>query len=231
MEQHEVVIEARNLTKSFGELQIIKGISMDVRRGEIVGIVGASGAGKTTLLHIISSLDRPDSGEVLINGVDIHRLSSNEQADFRNRHIGFVFQFHQLMPEFTAQENVAIPAMISGKSRSKAMRDAAELLARLRLSERLDHKPSSLSGGEKQRVAVARALINNPSIIFADEPTGALDSGHKEEMHDLFLQLREELGQTFVIVSHDATLSRIANRTILLKDGLVQEEITAHEGT
>ncbi|MDO5036629.1 MAG: ABC transporter ATP-binding protein [Porphyromonas sp.] len=224
MKHKEIVIEARDLTKSFGELEIIKGISLSVNRREIIGIVGASGAGKTTLLQLLSTLDRPDSGTVVINGTDINRLSSNEQATFRNRHIGFVFQFHQLMPEFTAQENVAIPAMIKGESKSRAMERARQLLEQLHLGERLEHKPAALSGGEKQRVAVARALINQPSIIFADEPTGALDSGHKEELHELFLQLREEIGQTFIIVSHDPTLSEIADRTVLIEDGRVKSE-------
>lgn len=217
----EVIIKAEGIYKSFGTLEILKGITMEVKPHEIVAIVGASGAGKTTLLQILGTLDQPDAGEVVIDGVSVHQLSSNEQADFRNKKMGFVFQAHQLLPEFTAIENVAIPAMIGGMSKQNALEKAKGILERLGLGERLEHKPAQLSGGEKQRVAVARALINEPVLIFADEPTGALDSGNKEELHALFRQLRDETGQTILIVSHDPDISKIADRTIRLQDGMV----------
>lgn len=217
----EVIIKAEGIYKSFGTLEILKGITMEVKPHEIVAIVGASGAGKTTLLQILGTLDQPDAGEVVIDGVSVHQLSSNEQADFRNKKMGFVFQAHQLLPEFTAIENVAIPAMIGGMSKKNALEKAKGILERLGLGERLEHKPAQLSGGEKQRVAVARALINEPVLIFADEPTGALDSGNKEELHALFRQLRDETGQTILIVSHDPDISKIADRTIRLQDGMV----------
>lgn len=217
----EVIIKAEGIYKSFGTLEILKGITMEVKPHEIVAIVGASGAGKTTLLQILGTLDQPDAGDVVIDGVSVHQLSSNEQADFRNKKMGFVFQAHQLLPEFTAIENVAIPAMIGGMSKQNALEKAKGILERLGLGERLEHKPAQLSGGEKQRVAVARALINEPVLIFADEPTGALDSGNKEELHALFRQLRDETGQTILIVSHDPDISKIADRTIRLQDGMV----------
>lgn len=219
------IITAEEIHKSFGPLEILKGVSLKVHRSEIVAIVGASGAGKTTLLQILGLLDRPDRGTVLINDVDVHRLSTNRQADFRNRHIGFVFQFHQLLPEFSAEENVAITAMIGGMGKQAALQKARERLTRLGLQDRLTHRPAQLSGGEKQRVAVARALINDPEVVFADEPTGALDSANKSELHRIFLELREQTGQTFVVVTHDPEISKIADRTILLKDGRITSEM------
>lgn len=217
----KTIIRTESLRKSYGTLEILKGISMEVQEHEIVAIVGASGAGKTTLLQILGTLDRPDEGEVFIDGVSVHSLGSDAQADFRNKRIGFVFQSHRLLPEFTAVENVAIPAMIGGATKKTALAKATSILTDLGLKERLDHKPNQLSGGEKQRVAVARALINEPQLIFADEPTGALDSGNKEELHALFRRLRDRGGQTFVIVSHDPEISSIADRTIHLQDGQV----------
>lgn len=218
------IIEARDVHKSFGALEILKGVSMEVHRSEIVAIVGASGAGKTTLLQILGTLDQPDRGTIFINGVAVHDLDADRQADFRNRHIGFVFQFHQLMPEFSAEENVAIPALIAGEKRGAALEKARLLLTQLGLADRLTHRPAELSGGEKQRVAVARALVNSPEVIFADEPTGALDSANKSELHQIFLDLREQTGQTFVVVTHDPEISKIADRTILLKDGRITTE-------
>lgn len=217
----EVVIRGENICKSFGSLQILKGVSLEVRKGEIVAIIGASGAGKTTLLQILGTLDSADAGIIDILGKRVGEMNSNQQADFRNQNIGFVFQFHQLLPEFTAQENVALPAMIAGQSKKVAMKKAEALLTSLNLAERLTHKPNALSGGEKQRVAVARALINDPVLIFADEPSGALDSEHKEELHKIFRQLRDERQQTFVIVTHDDTLSAFADKVIRLKDGRI----------
>lgn len=217
----EVVIRGENIYKSFGPLQILKGVSLEVRKGEIVAIIGASGAGKTTLLQILGTLDSADAGTIDILGKRVGEMNSNQQADFRNQNIGFVFQFHQLLPEFTAQENVALPAMIAGHSKKVAMKKAEALLTSLNLAERLTHKPNALSGGEKQRVAVARALINDPVLIFADEPSGALDSEHKEELHKIFRQLRDERQQTFVIVTHDDTLSAFADKVIRLKDGRI----------
>lgn len=217
----EVVIRGENICKSFGPLQILKGVSLEVRKGEIVAIIGASGAGKTTLLQILGTLDSADAGTIDILGKRVGEMNSNRQADFRNQNIGFVFQFHQLLPEFTAQENVALPAMIAGESKKVAMKKAEDLLTSLNLAERLTHKPNALSGGEKQRVAVARALINDPVLIFADEPSGALDSEHKEELHKIFRQLRDERQQTFVIVTHDDTLAAFADKVIRLKDGRI----------
>lgn len=224
------MIEVRNITKSFGSLQVLKGIDLSIGNGEVVSIVGPSGAGKTTLLQIMGTLDTPDAGSVIIDGVDVTTLKDKELAKYRNKHLGFVFQFHQLLPEFTALENVMIPAMIAGKS-SKQMRERAkELLEFLGLAERADHKPSELSGGEKQRVAVARALMNNPQIIFADEPSGSLDSKNKAELHQLFFDLRDKYGQTFVIVTHDEGLSQITDRTIHLKDGNIVNNNTDDNG-
>lgn len=218
------MISIKNITKSFGKLQVLKGIDLHIGKGEIVSIVGPSGAGKTTLLQIIGTLDTPDSGEINIDGIDVRKLGQKKLADFRNRHIGFVFQFHQLLPEFTALENIMIPAFIAGMSKSEAKKRAMELLDFMGLAERAKHKPNQLSGGEKQRVAVARALVNNPSVILADEPSGSLDSQNKAELHQLFFDLRDKMGQTFVIVTHDETLASITDRTIHMKDGRLEKE-------
>lgn len=215
------MIEIQGITKSFGELQVLKGIDLIIYKGEVVSVVGPSGAGKTTLLQIMGTLDKADSGSVVINGIEVGRLKEKELAAFRNKQIGFVFQFHQLLPEFTAMENVMIPALIGGMSSDKAMKKAKETLAFLGLAERASHKPAELSGGEKQRVAVARALINDPAVIFADEPSGSLDSKNKEELHQLFFDLREKLGQTFVIVTHDEGLAQLTDRTIHMVDGRI----------
>jgi lipoprotein-releasing system ATP-binding protein len=215
------MIQLRGITKSFGSLQVLRGIDLDIARGEIVSIVGPSGAGKTTLLQIMGTLDRPDSGQTLIDGQDVSRLGEKRLALFRNQHIGFVFQFHQLLPEFTALENVMIPAFIGGAGRREAEQRATELLAFMGLQERATHKPNELSGGEKQRVAVARALMNNPSVVMADEPSGSLDSQNKEELHRLFFDLRDRFGQTFVIVTHDETLAGMTDRTIHMMDGML----------
>ena len=215
------MIQTQAITKRFDRLQILKGIDIEVQDREIVAIVGPSGAGKTTLLQIIGTLDRPDSGHVFIDGVDPFTLGERRMAAFRNQHIGFVFQFHRLLPEFTALENVMIPALIARDSAQEAERKARELLDYLRLSDRITHKPAQLSGGEKQRVAVARALINRPGVVLADEPSGSLDSHSKEELHALFFDLRRDLGQTFVIVTHDEALAAKADRTIRMRDGVI----------
>lgn len=215
------MIQTQGITKSFGALQVLKGIDLTIGKGEIVTIVGPSGAGKTTLLQIIGTLDQPDSGSLTINGTDVSRLNEKALSAFRNKNIGFVFQFHQLLPEFTALENVMIPALIGGTKRSDALAKAKKILDDLRLSDRMEHKPAELSGGEKQRVAVARALINDPAVILADEPSGSLDSQNKEELHALFFDLRERLGQTFVIVTHDETLAQKSDRVIHIRDGIV----------
>ena len=224
------MIDIQGITKSFGSLQVLKGIDLHIGRGEVVSIVGPSGAGKTTLLQIVGTLDKPDSGEVVIDGVKVGGLNKKKLADFRNRHIGFVFQFHQLLPEFTALENIMIPAFIGGASKKTAEQRARELLRFMNLEDRASHKPSELSGGEKQRVAVARALVNNPAVVLADEPSGSLDSKNKEELHRLFFDLRDKFGQTFFIVTHDEQLAKITDRTIAMKDGmLVNEETTDNE--
>ena len=217
------MIDIKGITKSFGSLQVLKGIDLHINKGEVVSIVGPSGAGKTTLLQIIGPLDRPDEGSVVVDGIDVSKLSQRKLSDFRNQHIGFVFQFHQLLPEFTALENIMIPAFIAGKSRKEAKARTDELLDFMGLSERALHKPAELSGGEKQRVAVARALVNNPAVILADEPSGSLDSHNKAELHQLFFDLRDKFGQTFVIVTHDEGLASITDRTIHLKDGMVEK--------
>ena len=215
------MIELSGITKSFGTLQVLKGIDLLIGKGEIVSIVGPSGAGKTTLLQIMGTLDKADAGTVILNGTEVNRLKEKELSAFRNQQIGFVFQFHQLLPEFTALENVMIPAFISVASSGDAMKRAKETLDFLGLAERASHKPAELSGGEKQRVAVARALINSPAVILADEPSGSLDTRNKEELHQLFFDLRDKLGQTFVIVTHDETLAKLTDRTIHMVDGRI----------
>jgi lipoprotein-releasing system ATP-binding protein len=218
------MIKAAGITKSYGELKVLKGIDLNISEKEVVSIVGASGAGKTTLLQILGTLDNPDSGSILYKGTDICRLRGKQLASFRNGNIGFVFQFHQLLPEFTALENVCIPAYIAGKSKSEAEGKASELLSFLNLSDRMEHKPSELSGGEQQRVAVARALINSPSVILADEPSGNLDSENKNELHKLFFKLRDTFSQTIIIVTHDRQLAAMSDRILHIKDGLIVNE-------
>lgn len=216
----EAIIEAKGIEKSFGKLKVLKGIGLEVGRSEVLSIMGASGAGKTTLLQILGTLSRPDAGSLVIDGIDVLRLNSRLLSLFRNTKIGFVFQFHHLLPEFTAEENVMIPALIAGKSSREARRETAALLEDLGLSARASHKPSELSGGEQQRVAIARALINRPAVIFADEPSGNLDSVTKKELHSLFFRLRDERGQTFVIVTHDPELAALCDRSLYMRDGL-----------
>lgn len=215
------MIKISNINKSFGNLEVLKGINLEIKPKEIVSIMGASGAGKTTLLQIIGTLDKADKGEILINGTDVSTLKEQELSKFRNENIGFIFQFHQLLPEFTALENIQIPALIAGTSFKEAEIEAKKILDFLKLSNRAKHKPSELSGGEKQRIAIARALINKPKVILADEPTGSLDTQNKEELHRLFFDLRNEFGQTFVIVTHDESLAKLCERTIYMKDGII----------
>ena len=223
------MIEIKNIHKSYGSLEVLKGIDAVIEQGEIVSIVGASGAGKTTLLQIVGTLDKPDCGEILYDGRRVDNLPDREMARFRNGNIGFVFQFHQLLPDFTALENVMIPALIGGGNQSDAEQEAKRILDFLGLSDRLGHKPAQLSGGEKQRVAVARALINRPSVILADEPSGSLDSKNKIELHKLFFDLRDEFKQTFVIVTHDETLARMTDRTLFMKDGSIVSPASVEE--
>ncbi|GHT11971.1 lipoprotein-releasing system ATP-binding protein LolD [Bacteroidia bacterium] len=218
---NEYMISCKNITKSFGDLTVLKGIDLTISKGEIVSVVGPSGAGKTTLLQILGTLDKPDSGEVLYENINVSKLKDKELAAFRNKNIGFVFQFHQLLPEFTALENVMIPALIGNVKQPEAMKQAKEILDFLGLHDRMEHKPAQLSGGEKQRVAVARALVNHPFVIFADEPSGSLDTQNKEELHQLFFDLRKEFNQTFVIVTHDEQLAKLTDRIIPMKDGKV----------
>lgn len=217
------MISVQQVTKTYQDLQVLKGINLTIKEGEVVAIVGASGAGKTTLLQIMGTLDKADTGSLQLNGIDVTKLSSRKLADFRNKHIGFIFQFHQLLPEFTALENVCIPAWIGHKPNQETLERAKELLAYLGLSDRINHKPGALSGGEQQRVAVARALINKPAVVFADEPSGNLDSKNAEELHDLFFKLKQEFNQTFVIVTHNEALANRADRKLVMKDGLIVE--------
>ncbi len=219
------MIDIKGITKSFGSLKVLKGIDLHIDKGEVASIVGPSGAGKTTLLQIIGTLDKPDNGSIIIDGTDLRTLGRNKLAEFRNKHIGFVFQFHQLLPEFTAIENIMIPAFIAGASKSQARERAEELLDFMGLKDRAMHKPNELSGGENQRVAVARALVNHPAVILADEPSGSLDSKNKAELHKLFFDLRDKYGQTFVIVTHDENLASITDRTIEMRDGLLEKEM------
>ena len=215
------MIEAKGIYKSFGNVEVIKGIDIQINKGEIVTIVGASGAGKTTLLQIIGTLEKADKGDVIINGQNVNKMNQKTLAAFRNKNIGFVFQFHHLLPEFTALENICIPAFIAGETKSNALDKAMHLLEYLNLTDRANHKPSMLSGGEQQRVAVARALINDPAVILADEPSGNLDSQNAKELHELFFKLREQTGQTFVIVTHNPELAQMADRTLTIKDGKI----------
>lgn len=215
------MIEVSGINKSFGKLQVLKDINLNIKQGEIVSIVGASGAGKTTLLQIIGTLSRPDSGSITYNGLRVDNIGDKKLSQFRNKSIGFVFQFHQLLPEFTALENIMIPAFIAKKNEKESEQEAKALLDMMGLSNRANHKPSELSGGEKQRIAVARALINKPTIILADEPSGSLDTENKEELHHLFFRLRDEIGQTFVIVTHDEQLASTTDRTIYMQDGMI----------
>lgn len=217
------MIRIENLKKQFGDLQVLKGVSLEVERGEVISIVGPSGAGKTTLLQLIGTLDKPTAGKIFFDGEEVSQMNSKRLATFRNKHIGFVFQFHQLLPEFTALENIVIPALIAGRDRKEAEKEAFELLRIMNIEERAHHKPAEMSGGENQRIAVARALINHPDVILADEPSGSLDSHNKEELHKLFFDLRDKFGQTFIIVTHDETLAKLTDRTIRMVDGTIAE--------
>ena len=215
------MIKAENIHKGYGTLEVLKGVSLEVKRGEVVSIVGQSGAGKTTLLQILGTLSAMDSGSLRIDGAEVSAMNDNQLSDFRNRHIGFVFQFHHLLPEFSALENVMLPALIAGRSKREAEQEAVNLLKMMNLSERTTHKPSALSGGEQQRVAIARAIVNHPALLLADEPSGNLDTKNRDEIHSLFFRLREELGQTTVIVTHDDGLASMADRKITMRDGLI----------
>ena len=217
------MIRIEDLKKQFGDLQVLKGVSLEVERGEVISIVGPRGAGKTTLLQLIGTLDKPTAGKIFFDGEEVSQMNSKRLATFRNKHIGFVFQFHQLLPEFTALENIVIPALIAGRDRKEAEKEAFELLRIMNLEERAHHKPAEMSGGENQRIAVARALINHPDVILADEPSGSLDSHNKEELHKLFFDLRDKFGQTFIIVTHDETLAKLTDRTIRMVDGTIAE--------
>lgn len=219
------MIEVTDINKSYGTLQVLRNVNVTINKGEVVTVVGPSGAGKTTLLQIIGTLDMPQSGSIMYDGVDVMKMKERDLSQFRNKNIGFVFQFHQLLPEFTTIENVVIPALIGGARQADAYRRAKELIGYMGLSGRLEHKPSELSGGERQRVAVARALINNPSVVLADEPSGSLDSRNKQELHNLFFDLRREFGHTFVIVTHDETLSENADRVLYMRDGIIVDDI------
>jgi lipoprotein-releasing system ATP-binding protein len=221
------VLQVVNIHKKYGSLEVLKGIDLTINAGEVVSIVGASGAGKSTLLHILGTLDSTDSGEVLFDGKNISRLNATDLARFRNRHIGFIFQFHNLLPEFTALENASLPGFLAGRPELEVTERAAELLSMLNLSHRMHHKPSEMSGGEQQRTAVARALINSPRIIFADEPSGNLDSHNAQELHEIFFRLRNDFNQTFVIVTHNEQLATMADRTLVMKDGLIVQEVTS----
>jgi lipoprotein-releasing system ATP-binding protein len=216
-----MILDAKNISKSYGSLRVLNGVSLAVQKGEVISIVGASGAGKSTLLHILGTLDRPDSGEVSIDGENIFAKKDKALASFRNSRLGFIFQFHHLLPEFTALENVCIPAFIGGKKKADSEKRAKELLTLLKLESRINHKPGELSGGEQQRVAVARALMNNPAIVMADEPSGNLDSDNARDLHKLFFDLRDQLGQTFIIVTHNEELAKMADRMIVMKDGKI----------
>jgi lipoprotein-releasing system ATP-binding protein len=223
------VLQVSNIHKKYGKLEVLKGIDLTIGTGEVVSIVGASGAGKSTLLHILGTLDNADSGEVLFEGKNIAKYNATDLAKFRNRHIGFIFQFHNLLPEFTAVENVCLPGFLAGRPEKEVIERAKELLMMLNLSHRLDHKPSEMSGGEQQRTAVARALINSPEVIFADEPSGNLDSKNAQELHDIFFKLRDEFNQTFVIVTHNELLASMADRTLVMKDGLIVQEVFSNQ--
>jgi lipoprotein-releasing system ATP-binding protein len=223
------MIIVKDIYKSYGNVKVLKGINLEISKGEIISIVGASGAGKSTLMHLIGTLDKADSGFVSLNGIDVLHLSDNKLSEFRNKHIGFVFQFHHLLPEFSAIENICIPAFIAKKSKKEALAKAMELLEFLNLKERANHKPSQLSGGEQQRVAVARALINNPDVVLADEPSGNLDSSSAVELHDLFFRLRATFNQTYIIVTHNTELANMADRKLTIKDGVI--DLTPAQGT
>ncbi|MEJ8757152.1 ABC transporter ATP-binding protein [Pontibacter sp. H259] len=223
------MLQVSNIHKKYGKLEVLKGIDLTIGTGEVVSIVGASGAGKSTLLHILGTLDNADSGEVLFEGKNIAKYNATDLAKFRNRHIGFIFQFHNLLPEFTAVENVCLPGFLAGRPEKEVIERAKELLMMLNLSHRLDHKPSEMSGGEQQRTAVARALINSPEVIFADEPSGNLDSKNAQELHDIFFKLRDEFNQTFVIVTHNEQLASMADRTLVMKDGLIVQEVLSNQ--